>query len=484
MKSAVAVRKGAQALIASRASARSMSGSVANLGLDIIPEGVHGVVTPSSSAAGPAPAAETTTLPNGVKVTSQDAGGHVSSIGVYIAAGSRNENAANAGAAHVLQNMAFKSTHHRTDLRIYRDLEDIGASISSTAGRELLSFRVDALRDEANNALNILTESVSSARFVPWEVESAKDIASVQSADAETDPHAIVLDALHATAFGADSPLGRPAVGRRHDVAGVSPEAVAQYAAANFSSDRIVVAATGMDHATLVNGVEAGLQSLTATGGGAAAETATYTGGQAQIRGLTTEAYIGLAFSAGGWNSDDLFANYVLQALLGGGAKHSTSRAAAQSLLSANVLDRLDFVTSANAFGATYSDAGLVGVVASVAEGSQASAAVSAIAAELKQASKSAVGADALARAKNTVKANVCVNLDSRNTRVEDLATQTMFYGSQKYDDSQLLAKIDAVTAADVKRAAAAALASRPTFVTFGDVASAPTYEEVVGMLA
>ena len=117
MKSAIAVGKGARALVASRASARSLSGSVANLGFDVIPEGVHGVASSTAAAVGPAPAAETTTLSNGVKVTSQDAGGHVSSIGVYIAAGSRNENAGNAGAAHVLQNMAFKSTHQRTDLR-------------------------------------------------------------------------------------------------------------------------------------------------------------------------------------------------------------------------------------------------------------------------------------------------------------------------------------------------------------------------------
>ena len=94
----------------------SAASSVANLPLDLVPEGVQGVATPQN-ATGPLPGAETTTLANGIKVTSQDAGGHVSSIGVYFAAGSRNETTATAGAAHVLHNMAFKSTEQRSDLR-------------------------------------------------------------------------------------------------------------------------------------------------------------------------------------------------------------------------------------------------------------------------------------------------------------------------------------------------------------------------------
>lgn len=49
-----------------------------------------------------------TTLPNGVRVASENTPGHFSAVGVYVDAGSRYESAATRGVSHILDRLAFK----------------------------------------------------------------------------------------------------------------------------------------------------------------------------------------------------------------------------------------------------------------------------------------------------------------------------------------------------------------------------------------
>ncbi|XP_010777463.1 mitochondrial-processing peptidase subunit beta-like [Notothenia coriiceps] len=54
------------------------------------------------------PETKVTTLENGLRVSSEDAGLTTCTVGLWIDAGSRYENARNNGTAHFLEHMAFK----------------------------------------------------------------------------------------------------------------------------------------------------------------------------------------------------------------------------------------------------------------------------------------------------------------------------------------------------------------------------------------
>src|SRR4051812_13816115 len=84
-------------------------------------------VTPESSAAAEypdylvnCPETRVSTLPNGLRVATEKWHGDTACVGVFIDAGSRYELAANNGAAHFLEHMAFKGTRKRNqyDLEI------------------------------------------------------------------------------------------------------------------------------------------------------------------------------------------------------------------------------------------------------------------------------------------------------------------------------------------------------------------------------
>lgn len=56
----------------------------------------------------PNPLVQITTLPNKVRVATENTPGHFSSVGLYIDAGSRYESAATSGVSHFLDRSAFK----------------------------------------------------------------------------------------------------------------------------------------------------------------------------------------------------------------------------------------------------------------------------------------------------------------------------------------------------------------------------------------
>ncbi|KAK1691690.1 hypothetical protein QYE76_008387 [Lolium multiflorum] len=62
----------------------------------------------------PPPHTEVTTLPNGVRIASQDIPGPMCCVGVTVAAGSVHETPSSAGAAHMLERLAFHETRNRS----------------------------------------------------------------------------------------------------------------------------------------------------------------------------------------------------------------------------------------------------------------------------------------------------------------------------------------------------------------------------------
>ena len=84
----------------------------------------------------PAVNVETSTLSNGLRVVSSKVAGQAASVGLFVNAGSSFESGVTRGATQTLERFAFGTTDDRTDLRIFRDLEDAGVSVDVSSDRE------------------------------------------------------------------------------------------------------------------------------------------------------------------------------------------------------------------------------------------------------------------------------------------------------------------------------------------------------------
>lgn len=77
-----------------------------------------------------APSTDVTALDSGLRVASETvAGAETATVGVWIDAGSRYETAANNGAAHFLEHMAFKGTDKRTQQALEVEIENMGGHL-------------------------------------------------------------------------------------------------------------------------------------------------------------------------------------------------------------------------------------------------------------------------------------------------------------------------------------------------------------------
>jgi processing peptidase subunit alpha len=285
---------------------------------------------------------------------------------------------------------------------------------------------------------------------------------------------------IHATAFGARGALGIRDVASGQTVAGVDADAVRSFHAATYTGDRVVVAATGVDHDAFVRSAQelfGGMPS--GNGGGAVA--AEYAGGEKLVAADTDAVHVAIAFStgAGGFKSNQekqILSSLALETMLGGGVSTSGAR-----LTSVVTEDRFGSGAGASSFGSTYADAGLIGVFGTAA-GSNASGLVSALCGELKRAASEGASAAELKRAKNQLKASVALNLSTRGGVFSDLGTQVLSTGGVQ-SAGDLFGKIDGLTSADLQSAAKAALSSKPTVVALGNVEHVPSYSSVEAML-
>merc|ERR1719183_738079 len=156
-------------------------------------------------------AAETTTLPNGVRVVSADLAGHTASIRLRVQSGSKVETEDSAGMAQFLAHAAFKATSTRSAVRFAMDIEDLGGEFSANATRESVTYSADVLKGNVADAVGMLAETALDSQFHPWTVEQIHAGSFAAEHEARLSSNTVVLsEALHAAAFYDNSALGQP----------------------------------------------------------------------------------------------------------------------------------------------------------------------------------------------------------------------------------------------------------------------------------
>lgn len=89
---------------------------------------------------------------------------------VLCRAGARNETAENSGAAHVLRICSGLSTKNASQFAITRNIQQVGASLTTTATRETITYTLEGTRTAVEKVAPFLSEVVSQQVFKPWEI--------------------------------------------------------------------------------------------------------------------------------------------------------------------------------------------------------------------------------------------------------------------------------------------------------------------------
>ena len=482
-----AARMSLPALTTAQAKPSLMSaifGGAAGPAMPPMDQPVPGLAIPDPPVApATAPGTIVTTLSNGAKIASEDTGGASLAVGMYIAAGSKNENPYTTGAAHLLERMAFKATRNRTAFRVTREAEVIGANLLASASREQMAYTVDCLKTNLPEAVELLADTVMNPRLADHEVADVASALKAEMTDLAANPANLMMEAVHAVAF--DGGLGQPLVASAGALSRMDGDTLAHFLQQNYTAPRVVLAASGCAHEELVAVAEPLLAQLPA-GAAAAAATAPsrYVGGDHRTSSDSPVTNVVLAFEfAGGWKDTKAStAMTVLNTLMGGGGSFSAGGPGKgmYSRLYTRVLNKHAWAQNCTAFHSVFDDVGVVGI-SGVADGDRASDMVAVMAQEFAAVASGAVTEEELARAKAATVSSILMNLESKAIVAEDIGRQILTYGERKAP-SEFIAQVNALTVADVAAVAKKCVASKPTLVMVGDLSAAPRYEALAGM--
>lgn len=407
---------------------------------------------------------QVTTLPNGVRVVSQDNGDDVSVVNVVFAGGSRADT--KSGVAHVVAKSALKSTTSRSEFRVMRDLENAAARLGVSAARETLSFELESTRTSLASSFGLLADSVKNSRFTGAEVRDIRPFVERDIAALESSSTVCSFEAAHTAAFRAEG-LGKSITATMSGLDAICHSCVGSYMKARLAApEHMVVSAVNVDHAALVKLATESFGSLAASSSssplGAASK---YVGGESRTVALAPGASsaVTIAFSAPHLAAGRASAAAaVAHALLGSfESGYTASVNSSSASLVGSALAGVEGVVSAHAFYAPYSDAGLLGVTieASPCALQAASAAVMKC---FEQLATSALSKEFLVRGQRRVAAGLAMNAESRACVAASNASSVLFGATD------LAAEVAHVTAQDVQSMMSAARASKATIAVHG----------------
>eukprot|EP00922_Rhytidocystis_sp_ex-Travisia-forbesii_P003996 GHVS01005793.1.p1 GENE.GHVS01005793.1~~GHVS01005793.1.p1 ORF type:complete len:530 (+),score=81.06 GHVS01005793.1:30-1619(+) len=421
-------------------------------------------------------------LENGLRIASQDKGGLTSSLGLFVNAGSRHEEAYNFGVCHMIENLAYHSSGHLSWLRTIKTVETIGAKAACTVGREHIVYSAECLRKYMPIMIPIMTGNVLFPRFLPWEMKDNTTKLMAAKDRLEKTPDALVTELLHTTAWH-NNTLGHKLYASEKSLGYYDGDTIRSFMLNHFSPDNMVFVGVNVDHDDLCKWLMRAFVDYNAIPPSERPnQSPVYTGGDCRVDGPSPLVHLAVAFETpGGWNSADLVPLTVLQSLMGGGGSFSTGGPGKgmYTRLFLNVLNRNPWVDSCMAFNSQYTDTGLFGLYMTAAA-DQGVSMVKVMAEELSK--MSTVTSDELQRAKASLKASIWMNLECRPIVMEDVARQLLM-SDKMVSGQQFCTLVDAVTEADIKRVASAMVGKAPTVVAYGDLQTIPHYEQLANML-
>ncbi|KAJ1957019.1 Mitochondrial-processing peptidase subunit alpha, partial [Linderina pennispora] len=193
----------------------------------------------------------TTTLANGLRITSEHNPGHFTALGVYVDAGSRYEDGATAGYAHLMDRLAFRNSAQFTSSAAMAAIEKLGGSIMSSSTRECIMYQAAVFPQDAGLAMQLLADTTLRPRVLPEDIEELQATVPWELQDVASKPEMFLPEKLHETAFQTGT-LGNPLLCPPMQLAQATPERLAKYHSRWYRPERMVVAAVGMEHEELV----------------------------------------------------------------------------------------------------------------------------------------------------------------------------------------------------------------------------------------
>lgn len=184
------------------------------------------------------------TLPNGIRLLHVPSASAISHACIIVNSGSRDETESQAGLAHFIEHLIFKRTEKRNTNQILNRLESVGADLNAYTTKEYTCIHASFLRPYLDRTLELFNDIVFHSTFPEEEMEKEKGVILDEIASYLDQPEEAIYDDFEDIVF-ADHSLGRNILGTTESVDKLSQQDIKDFIAANYHTDKIVVAVLG-----------------------------------------------------------------------------------------------------------------------------------------------------------------------------------------------------------------------------------------------
>jgi len=183
-------------------------------------------------------------LNNGIRVVLLQVKTPIAHAGLFINAGSRDENQDEHGIAHLIEHVIFKGTEKRRSHHILSRMEDVGGEINAFTTKEETCIHATFMKEYLERALELIADIAFNSVFPEKELNKEIEVVIDEINSYKDNPSDLIFDDFDERLFPND-PLGRNILGKAEKLKRYKRKDLLTFIKNNYHTDQMVISIVG-----------------------------------------------------------------------------------------------------------------------------------------------------------------------------------------------------------------------------------------------
>jgi predicted Zn-dependent peptidase len=355
-------------------------------------------------------------------------------IGIWVKVGSRNEQSDKNGISHFLEHMFFKGTKSRTAKDIAMEIDSLGGELNAFTSSETTTFYVKVLDEYMGKAVDLLTDIFLHSTFPEPDIEKEKGVITEEIKMVEDTPADYIHELFNKNIWG-ENGLGQSVLGKRETIKTFTKEDILNHIQRHYGTNNIIIACSGnFKEEELIERLNMSLGSLKRDCKQKIEDTPEFLSTLNILPKKLSESHICMGLKGIPYGSEERYAMHLLNTILGAGVS---------SRLFQEIREKRGLAYSIYSYNISYLDTGCWAVYAGT-DKKHVKEVISIIIDEIRNLSTT-ITLDELQRAKEQLKGNLILALESTTNKMTNLAKQEIYYG-RYFSPEEVIKAVDSVT--------------------------------------
>ncbi|MCG6536551.1 MAG: insulinase family protein, partial [Syntrophales bacterium LBB04] len=333
-----------------------------------------------------------------------------------------------------------RGTERGTAFDIAAAIDSVGGVMNAYTGKELTSFYIKVPDYHLELAIDLLADIFNHSRFDPEEIDREKSVILQEIQLLEDSPDEYIHELFDAL-FWNGHPLGNPVLGTKEGLRAFNREALLGFLRSRYSGENVVLAAAGcLEHDRLVRFVAEAMGSLPRKVPHHATFPPTAKAKLSVLKRDLEQVNIVIGTVGPSAVSASRYPCFLMNAALGGSMS---------SRLFQEIRERRGLAYTIHSYMVPYMDAGMLGIYVGTG-GDKVAEVINLILKELKGLREDLLTEQEMHVARELVKGNFLLSMESTDNRMTKLAKNEICFG-RNIPPEEVLARIDEVSRENIR---------------------------------